>query len=79
MMMTFALGTACVFVSDPTLKTSENLELNLPELQTESVIFVTPRPGKCITLAGNSHAGPIEGKDFVDCFENELTEKITRY
>ena len=42
MLMTFALGLASVFVFGGSLKYSDEIYVDLPKLQTEKIIIVSP-------------------------------------
>lgn len=56
-LMTFALGLASVFVMNGSLRFSDEVSVNLPEVQSNSIIFVIPKKGICAERLSGSHAG----------------------
>jgi len=71
--MTFALGLASVFVFSGSLKFSDEVPVNLPKTQSDSVIFITPKKYVCIFRGAGSHWSP--SKEFIEewklnCLEN---------
>ncbi|MGI8786417.1 MAG: hypothetical protein ACR2HG_01465 [Pyrinomonadaceae bacterium] len=73
MLMTFALGLASVFVFNGSLKYSDEVFVNLPKVESDSVIFITPKKQVCMFGGGGSHWSP--SPEFINewklnCLEN---------
>jgi hypothetical protein len=50
-LLTLTLGLASVYI----FKSSNEIEVNLPEFQSDTVIFVTPKRRLCMPGGGGSH------------------------
>ena len=64
--MTFALGLASVFMFEGSLY-SDEIYVDLPEVKSDSVIFVIPKKEICIPYVGGSHY--VVTKEFVKEWE----------
>lgn len=62
--MTFALGLASVFVFNGTLNFTDEIQVKLPETQSDSVIFITPKKSICIYPFAGGHGFP-NTKEFI--------------
>ncbi len=65
LLMTFALGLASVFFFYGSLKESDEIKVELPKVQSDSVIFVTPKRRLCMPWAGGSHM-PIPSQELIN-------------
>jgi len=78
MLITFTFGLASVFVSNGSLKFSDEVAVDLPKTQSDSVIFITPKKYICMPFGGGSHATP--SNEFIEewrlnCLENKANSK----
>ncbi len=55
MLMTFAFGLSSVYLFYGSLNVSDEIKVELPQVQSETVIFVTPKKRVCMPQTGGSH------------------------
>ena len=52
-LMTFAIGLANVFMFNSSLQISIEVSVNLPEVQSDAIIFIKPTKKICIEYGGH--------------------------
>lgn len=78
MLMTLAFGLASVFMFNGSLKESDEIKVELPKVQSDPVIFITPKKRICMPFGGGSHGSP--SQEFIEewklnCLENNFERK----
>jgi len=75
MLLAFTIGLASVFMSNGSLKFSDEIFVDLPQIQSDSVIFITPKKHICMPFGGGSHANP--SQEFIEEWKLNCLEDKT--
>lgn len=75
--MTFAVGLASVFVLNGSLKYSNEIFVELPKTQSDSIIFITPKKRICFFGGAGSHWLP--SQEYIDEWKANCLREGTEY
>lgn len=66
LLMTFALGLASVYLFNGSLNFSDEIRIDLPQVQSDSVIFITPTKRFCFESLATGSEGVPNTKEFIE-------------